>query len=665
MLDSRLAGFLVAVWVASAFAATPDVRPSDSAAAGIEPKETSLIVAWNGNAFDFVYQSQQGAQLVGQLGSGSIPLDLPPPEPCDEAGLCWTFGTMASLSVTPTADGQCHFVEWKSQFDSLADCFDMGDGHWYGGGEVFDQSWPIDGDTSLMGDGGRADVPYVTGDFFHNDFAGVLEPYWINTDGFGFFALHENPLFVSWNSSGDHRLCLKSRYELPYPAAAAAGQQELGLRYTVCSTADVKAMHLYALSQNFWPKPRDIPDQRVFEHPIWSTWARYKTLVNQARVLSFAEQILQYGFNNSQLEIDDRWESCYGEHRFDAEKFADPSAMVNQLHSQGFRVTLWIHPFINAECPSYAEASPHVVSDANGVPLITSWWQGNAAGYFDFTRASSGDWWAERIMKIKTDYGFDGFKVDAGETNWLPVGFDFGQRLAANATPNGYSTAYCRTMERFGGITEIRTGWAAQDIPIFTRMLDKGTVWGKANGLATLIPTLFLFGLEGYAFVLPDMIGGNGYNTILPDKELFVRWMQANVLMPTMQFSYTPWDYDLEVVDIALKMTSLHYEYSPLIIELARQALTTGQPINRPLWWIDPTDSVAQTIDSEYLLGDDVLVAPVVQQGAVTKDIYLPKGLWRDEVDPAHPVYTGPIWLEAYPAPLQTLPYFTRAGPLQ
>jgi alpha-glucosidase (family GH31 glycosyl hydrolase) len=52
------------------------------------------------------------------------------------------------------------------------------------------------------------------------------------------------------------------------------------------------------------------------------------------------------------------------------------------------------------------------------------------------------------------------------------------------------------------------------------------------------------------------------------------------------------------VVDIALKMTSLHYEYSPLIIELARQALTTGQPINRPLWWIDPTDAVAQTIDS-------------------------------------------------------------------
>jgi hypothetical protein len=89
---------------------------------------------------------------------------------------------------------------------------------------------------------------------------------------------------------------------------------------------------------------------------IRSTWARYKTLVNQARVLSFAEQILQYGFNNSQLEIDDRWESwwaqkdffillhiqyyhnytfiSYGDHQFDAGKFSDPSAMVNQLHNQ-------------------------------------------------------------------------------------------------------------------------------------------------------------------------------------------------------------------------------------------------------------------------------------------------------------------------------------------
>lgn len=213
---------------------------------------------------------------------------------------------------------------------------------------------------------------------------------------------------------------------------------------------------------------------------------------------------------------------------------------------------MWIHPFINLECPSFNAASSHVVSDANGLPALTSWWQGNLAGYFDFTRPRSADWWSQRILKLKTDYGFDGFKVDAGETNWLPSGFDFSATLAANATPNGYSTAYGKNMERFGPMTEVRTGWAAQDVPIFTRMLDKDTFWGKANGLATLIPTLFQFGLEGYPFVLPDMIGGNGYNTVLPERELFIRWMQANVFMPAMQFSYTPWDYDQEVCYLVL-----------------------------------------------------------------------------------------------------------------
>ena len=86
-----------------------------------------------------------------------------------------------------------------------------------------------------------------------------------------------------------------------------------------------------------------------------------------------------------------------------------------------------------------------------------------------------------------------------------------------------------------------------QDVPLFTRMLDKSSLWTDANGLRTLIPELLQFNLQGYSFVLPDMIGGNGYEVLLPAKELFVRWMQANVFMPSLQFSFVPWDYDQQV----------------------------------------------------------------------------------------------------------------------
>lgn len=65
---------------------------------------------------------------------------------------------------------------------------------------------------------------------------------------------------------------------------------------------------------------------------------------------------------------------------------------------------------------------------------------------------------------------------------------------------------------------------------------------------------------------------------------------------------------------------------------------------------------------SEYMLGEDILVAPIVEQGAVSRDIYLPKGQWRDEAKADRPVHTGPVWLRNYPAPLDTLPYFTRVS---
>lgn len=614
--------------------------------------DSSLIITWNNDSFDLHFESIQAKKLVGKLGiNGSIPVDLPPPEPCGVDGLCWKFGSTILLNASATSDGQCYTIAWQSTLHSLTDCFSLGSAHWYGGGEVYVQHWPINVDS-------RPEEAFVTGDFFRGTYAGVLEPYWLNSDGFVLHVDDGLPLFTSFNGSADGRLCLATRYQFPY---VTTGEQPLSLRYNVCSSPDVKSSHLNAASR-FWSKPRAIPDERMMTDPVWSTWARYKTFITQNLTLQFASEIRRYGFNDSQLEIDDNWETCYGELEFSSRKFPNPAAMVSQLKAQGFRVTLWIHPFINMECPSFQTASQYVVQNEDGYPGITSWWQGSSAGYFDYSRQEAASWWSDRVRRLQTDFGFDSFKFDAGETNWLPANFSF-SHLPPSRQPNGYSESYVRNMESFGPIVEVRTGWKTQDVPIFTRMLDKSTVWTYENGLKTLIPTLLQFGIEGYPFVLPDMIGGNGYNVLRPEKELFVRWMQANVFMPALQFSYAPWDYDQEVIEISLRMTALHVQYSSTIISLARQATVNGWPINRPLWWIDPLDSEALAIDSEFLLGDDLLAAPVLEPGAVSRDIYLPRGLWRDEVDPLHPIFTGPLWIRGYPAPLDTLPHFIRVSP--
>jgi alpha-glucosidase (family GH31 glycosyl hydrolase) len=189
-------------------------------------------------------------------------------------------------------------------------------------------------------------------------------------------------------------------------------------------------------------------------------------------------------------------------------------------------------------------------------------------------------------------------------------------------------------------------------------MLDKDSNWDNTNGLKTLINTALTFGILGYPFILPDMIGGNAYSGMKPDRELFIRWLQATSLMPAMQFSIVPWQYDEEVVNITQKFVKLHEEYSNLIIDLANEAVQTGAPIVRPLWWISPLDEESQITDSEFLLGNNTLVAPILEQNARSRNIYLPAGKWKDSKNGR--IIQGPKYLRKYSVQLDELPIFTR-----
>lgn len=107
--------------------------------------------------------------------------------------------------------------------------------------------------------------------------------------------------------------------------------------------------------------------------------------------------------------------------------------------------------------------------------------------------------------------------------------------------------------------------------------------------------------MVGYPFVLPDMIGGNGYGdrpiNRTTNKELYIRWLQANVFMPSMQFSFVPWDFDNETISLSKKFTSLHTEYAGTIVERFKLAVESGDPVNPPVWWISPNDRTAQLIN--------------------------------------------------------------------
>ncbi|XP_047004095.1 myogenesis-regulating glycosidase-like [Schistocerca americana] len=528
----------------------------------------------------------------------------------------------------------------------IRSCVDHSGSHIYGGPEQYNQTW-------LIEDNVYSDYSYVSKE---QDNVGVAERYWLFSDGRYLYIPPYVPLFIEQNTNtSEDQLCFFAENKPPYPV----NRSETVLEFTVCYYENARVAHEEAIAEHF-DKPLGIPDERMTTHPIWSTWARYKRDINDTTVRQFASEIVEHGFSNSQIEIDDKWETCYGSLTFDPNKFPDVRALVDDLHAMGFRVTLWVHPFINSDCePRYSRALEEdwFVSDSEG-STNTSWWNGRG-GIIDFNSVAASGQWSCMLWKIKTETGIDSFKFDAGETSWLP---ELPVLRPTETNPVQYSVDYVKNAAQFGSMIEVRVGQHSQQFPYYVRMLDKDSRWGFDNGLASLVTTLLQMNMVGYPFVLPDMVGGNGYGSEAPTKELFIRWLQATVFMPAIQFSYVPWDFDDETVELSRQLVALHAQYAPRIVELMRKAAEDGSPVNPPIWWVDPTDDTALGINSEFLLGEDLLVAPVLQEGAVSRDVYLPRGSWRDEANSKHPVIEGPIWLTNYSAPLSVLPYFTRAS---
>jgi myogenesis-regulating glycosidase len=378
--------------------------------------------------------------------------------------------------------------------------------------------------------------------------------------------------------------------------------------------------------------------------------------VTQAQTIQFADEILAHDFPHCVMEIDDRWQVTYGDLRFDPAKFPDPRAMVDQLHERGFRVTLWTPPFLNPDSQAYHQAAAErylVCRDGSDEPVLTRWWQGYG-GLLDMSNAAALDWWLAGLRRLQEEYGVDGFKFDAGEANFVPRG----ARSAGDLQPNRYADAYVAFVARNFTWTEVRCGWRSQQHGIFFREYDKWSRWGIDNGLHAVLTQALTLGLIGYPFVLPDMIGGNAVEGEVPNAELMIRWTQLTALLPSMQFSLAPWDYGSETTAICRRYAQLHEALSPFLEQAVAQVLADGTPIVRPIFWEALDDPATYTIDDQFLLGDRLLVAPVVQPGQRERSVYLPAGRWRDYW--AGNEYAGPQTLDGHPAPLDTLPLFER-----
>jgi alpha-glucosidase len=204
-----------------------------------------------------------------------------------------------------------------------------------------------------------------------------------------------------------------------------------------------------------------------------------------------------------------------------------------------------------------------------------------------------------------------------------------------------------------------RSGWAGLQKYAWTWTGDTGSDW---EALRQTIPTVLGLGLSGIPFCGSDIGGFAGD----PSPELFVRWMQLSTFLPffrTHSSKYAPerepWRFGEPYLGIIRDYLKLRYRLMPYIYSLAWEASQTGRPLVRPLFWIDTNDANLWGVDDAFLLGDSLLVAPILEKGSRSRLLYVPRGSWRDYL--SGQLIEGPGSIELK-ATLEQIPVLIRAG---
>ena len=409
-------------------------------------------------------------------------------------------------------------------------------------------------------------------------------------------------------------------------------------------------------SRRFFPADGQLPPADFYRVPQYNTWIELMYNQNQEGVLEYARGILANGLPAGIIMIDDTWQEDYGKWDFHPGRFHDPKTMVEQLHAMGFKVMLWICPFVSMDqyqiCKEIMSFKGFLLSGPSWekaeYPYPVRWWNGTSA-VLDLSNEQTVAWFDGQLHRLMADYGVDGFKFDAADFEYYPSD----ACAKGGNVPGWEQCSLFVQLARKYPYNELRAGWRNAGQPIVQRLHDKDHSW---EDLGKLIPEM-AESLMGYSFFCPDMVGGGSFGTFLSgktDPDLIVRSAQVHALMPMMQFSLAPW----RVLDgphyaAVLKAVGTRAALQDKIDALFARAARTGEPVVAPLEYGFPHQGLADVKD-EFLLGDDILVAPMLAPGT-TRTVILPDGNWRADDGTE---FTGGS--HEITVPLDRLPYFVK-----
>ncbi len=405
--------------------------------------------------------------------------------------------------------------------------------------------------------------------------------------------------------------------------------------------------------------------------------------IDQAEVIGDIDAMRTLDLPASALWIDRPYATGVNSFDFKPSDYPDPAAMIAHAHDNGLRMGVWHTPYVQEDLaePFHSQAADDGYHPPTHPPAFTDW-----GPIIDLSNPDARAWWTGNVGAYTDDLGIEFFKLDFAQDvvpaighRRLPWAFHDGtdERTMHREYQRLYHQTYRDALGEGTGFLLNRSGsWGDQTVgaviwpgdidatltkhrEVFTTPNGEEVV--GVGGVPAAVAASIGLGPSGYPFFGSDT---GGYLHSPPDKETFTRWFEHTALSSVMQIgmssSDVAWEYvrdwDDEMLGWYRDYTRLHLRLFPYEWTYAQQIAQTGHPIQRPLGLAHP--ELGQHFDFDYLFGEHLLVAPVVQAGATTRDVTLPEGDWIDWFD-GDVLSAGTHTVDA---PLGKLPLFLKRG---
>ena len=435
-------------------------------------------------------------------------------------------------------------------------------------------------------------------------------PFYLSNKGYGLFV--DNPGKVSFEVGSEK----VSRVQFSVP-----GEE---MSYSVIGGDNLKGiLNTYT---DLTGKPPLVPD---WSYGLWLSTS-FTTDYDEKTVMEFVDGMAERSIPLSVFHFDCRWmkelEWCNFE--WDETKFPDPEGLLKKLHDRGLKVCVWINSYIGQKSPLFEEGAKkgYFIKTTDGEVWQWDKWQAGMA-IVDFTNPEATKWYQDKLKHLVAQ-GVDCFKTDFGER--IPTeGVKYYDGSDPELMHNYYTYLYNKAV--YDVLVETK---GADEAILFARSATVGgqqfpVHWGgdcSSNypSMAESLRAGLSFGMSGFGYWSHDIAGFEDK----PTPDLFKRWTQFGLLSSHSRYHGSteykvPWLYGDEAVEVSREFTELKLKLKPYLEAMAHETHETGVPMMRAMVLEFPTDPACEDIDTQYMLGDDLLVAPVFSEDGTAR-FYVP-----------------------------------------